>query len=412
MLRFSDIRLYYSKTTYFCAIFLKKNVFLQGMQILFINFILMKTYKCIFNGILVLLLLASPLIMKAQGVLPESGEDNFIVVIDPGHGGFDPGARGRYSTEKEIALSVSLKTGKLIDQIPGVKVIYTRTTDILPGNKKTKYDGLHYRAIFANKVKGNVFISIHCNSARNRNAEGTEVYVWGLDKNADKGVALRENAPLLDDPEYKALFDSSGSAVDAIFWNSVRHSYMQQSLSLAADVENQFAKLNRISRSVKQRKKGIWVLHATAMPSILIETGFISNPKEEKYLNNHQDEIAESIYKAFVNYLAGLKGLTGEQLLAGKPGKGDQNTAYPAYHYKIQLLASSKKMDLDNRKFKKLDDPVERKFVNVNNDRIYRYLLGNYKTYQDATNKLSNVKLMGYKDAFIVTYKNNQRLDD
>lgn len=348
---------------------------------------------------------------SAQGVYSDP-EKPFIVVIDPGHGGFDPGAHGRYSTEKEIALGVSLKTGRLIDQIPGVKVIYTRTTDIIPGHKTSKRDGLHYRAEFANKVGGNVFISIHCNSARNRSAQGTEVYVWGLRKNDDKGIALRENAPLLNDPEYKALFDSSGSAVNTIFWNTVRRSYMRQSLSLANDVEVQFAKINRIKRDVKQRQVGIWVLHATAMPSILIETGFISNPKEEDYLNHHQDQIATCIYKAFVNYLAGLKGITSQQLLAGTPPAREQTTAFPAYHYKIQLFASTREISTGNQKFSKLDDPVVRKTVKVKQERMYRYLLGDYKTYQEATDKLSRVKLMGYKDAFIVTYKNNRRLED
>ncbi len=372
-----------------------------------------KSFKNIFILACIILLGNRPVQIKAQGVRPE-GEKPFIVVIDPGHGGFDAGAHGRYSTEKEIALSVSLKTGKLIDRIPGVKVIYTRTTDIIPGNKTTKRDGLHYRADFANKVGGNVFISIHCNGARNRSAQGTEVFVWGLRKNSDKALALRENAPLLNDPEYKALFDSSGSAVNTIFWNTVQRSYMRQSLTLANDVETQFTKIHRIKRDVKQRQIGIWVLHATAMPSILIELGFISNPKEENYLNHHQHELAESIYKAFVTYLAGLKGVTTEQLLAGvNPDETKKaQTAYPEYHYKIQLFASSHIINTSDKRFSKLDAPVARREVQVNREKMYRYLLGNYKTYQQAADKLSRVKLMGYKDAFIVTYKNDMRLDN
>ncbi len=371
------------------------------------------SFNYLYTALFVILMASCPVLSKAQGGRPE-GKKPFIVVIDPGHGGFDAGARGRYSTEKEIALSVSLKTGKLIDNIPGVKVIYTRTTDIIPGHKTTKYDGLHYRADFANKVGGNVFISIHCNGARNRSAQGTEVFVWGIRKNSDKALALRENAPLLGDPEYKALFDSSGSAVNTIFWNTVQRSYMRQSLTLANDVETQFTKIHRIKRDVKQRQIGIWVLHATAMPSILIELGFISNPKEEDYLNHHQDELAESIYKAFVTYLAGLKGVTSEQLLEGvNPNLSKKSqTAYPEYHYKIQLFASSQALNTSDSRFSKLDDSVDRKKVEVNNEKMYRYLLGDYKTYQQAADKLSRVKLMGYKDAFIVTYKNDLRLDN
>lgn len=373
----------------------------------------MTIFKEIPKALILLFALYIPFYANAQGVRPEA-DDPFIVIMDPGHGGFDPGARGRYSTEKEIALGVALKTGKLIDRIPGVKVIYTRTTDMIPGHKTNKTDGIHYRATFANKMRGNVFISIHCNSAANRSAKGTEVFVWDLRKSADKGRTIRDNAGLVNDPDYQAITDSSGSALNAIFWNSVRRSYMQQSLVLAADVEAQFAKINRINRSVKQRtREGIWVLHATAMPSILIETGFISNPQEEKYLNNNQDEIATCIYNAFVNYLAGLKGVTNEELLKGvQPAGKTAATAYPAFHYKIQLFASSRKMDTEGQKLGKLGDRVERESIKVNREQMYRYLLGDYKTYQQAADKLSRVKLMGYKDAFIVTYKNDQRLDN
>lgn len=366
------------------------------------------------------------------GVVPSAGKP-FIVIIDPGHGGIDPGARGRYSTEKEIALGVSLKLGKLIAQVPGVKVLYTRTSDMLPGGGNNINASLHWRANFANKMGGNVFISIHCNSAppiRRREfagyrkvrgkrvrrytytstpnpAKGTEVYVWGINKNDDKGVALRENAPLLNDPEYKALFDSSNSAVNTIFWNTVQHEYMKQSLNLAADVEHQFAKINRINRQVKQRQVGIWVLHATAMPSILVETGFISNPEEENYLNQHQDEIARCIYNAFVNYLASVKGESTGAILSG--AAAPQSTV--DYSYKIQLIVSSNRYSTDDKKmFGKFDDEVSMESLKENGETVYRYLLGNYKTSQEAEQKLDRIKLMGYKDAFIVTYAEGKRL--
>jgi len=380
------------------------------------------------------------------GVVPAGGKP-FVVVIDPGHGGIDPGARGRYSTEKEIALDVALKLGKLIEKLPNVKVYYTRTTDQLAGGGTNKKQSIYYIANFANKVGGNVFISIHCNSAppirhsefagyhtvyvRSHGkrvkkrvkrykyyttpnpAKGTEVYVWGINKNDDKGVALRENAPLLDDPEYKSLFDSTGSAVNTIFWNTVQHEYMKQSINLAADVEQQFSKINRIDRSVRQRGVGIWVLHATAMPSILVETGFISNPEEEDYLNHHQDEIADCIYKAFVNYLAGLRGENNSEILAGTATSGNaMNDPVQNYTYKIQLLVSNNKYAVDNdQRFSKFDDSVSREKSDENGTTVYRYLLGNYKTSQEAAQKLDRVKLMGYKDAFIVTYQDGKRID-
>ena len=402
----------------------------------------MKTY---YACMLIMLASCSNSFLYAQnagGVTPPQGKP-FIVVIDPGHGGVDPGARGSYSTEKQIALGVGLKLGKLIEQLPNVNVVYTRTTDMLPGGGSDVKAALRYRASMANKVGGNVFISIHCNSApaiRHRQfagyrtvyrrvhgkrvkhrvrhytytrtpnpAKGTEVYVWGVNKNDDKGVALRENAPLLNDPEYRSLFDSSGSAVNEIFWNTVRHEYMRQSLALAADVESQFAKINRIDREVKQRQVGIWVLHATAMPSILVETGFISNPEEERYLNDHQDEIASCIYKAFVNYLASVRGESQSTILAGveSPAPVTDNLTY-----KIQLLVSEHKYEPDdNRLFGKFDDPVSREIIRENGAAVYRYMLGNYKTNQEALQRLGRVKLMGYKDAFIVTYQDNKRID-
>lgn len=376
---------------------------IYNSTILYIHF--MNVGREIFATIFALLLAGIPFISNAQGVRPAHSEDPFVVIIDPGHGGFDSGAVGSYSTEKEIALGISLKTGKLIDKIPGVTVFYTRKTDMVPGHKTSKYDGLHYRADFANAHDGNVFISIHCNASRNQSAKGTEVYVWALRKNSSKGSTLRENSGLED--------GSKDGALSAIFWNSVRRSYMQQSLQLAADVERQFSKLGRINRSVKQRNEvGIWVLHATAMPSILIETGFISNPKEEDYLNHHQDEIAKSIFKAFVEYLAGLKGVSTQQLLAGtSPNKEESTASGMDSHYKIQLFASSRKIDTDTPKFKKLDDIVLRKAITgQGNKKLYRYLLGDYKSYQAATEKLKQIKPLGYKGAFIVTYKGHQRI--
>lgn len=381
---------------------------------------------------------------EGGGVLPQ-GNKPFVVIIDPGHGGVDPGARGSYSTEAQVALGIGLKLGKLISEIPNVKVYYTRTTDALPGGGTNINAALHWRANFANRMGGNVFISIHCNSTKlirhkeivghrteyvrihhrrvkrrvpvyryyttHSLQQGTEVYVWGISKDEDKNLALRENAPLLNDPEYKSLFDSSGSAINTIFWNTVQREYTKQSLALAADVENQFVKIGRVDRQVKQRQVGIWVLHATAMPSILIETGFINNPAEEDFLNTHQEEIATCIYNAFVTYLAGVKGESTAQVLAGSttPVATVQDNAH--YSYKIQLLVSSNKYPVDDPKFDKLDGKIIREKDKVNDSTLYRYLLGDYKTDEDASKQLDMIRLMGYKDAFVVTFRNGKRID-
>lgn len=390
--------------------------------------------------IVLLMCLGCSLPLAAQdnggGVVPPAGKP-FVVVIDPGHGGSDPGARGRYSTEKEVALGVALKLGKMIDALPNVKVVYTRVRDELAGGGTNKKASLYHIADFANQMGGNVFISIHCNSVaptRHRvrtgyrkshgrrvpvykytytpnNAQGTEVYVWGVSRNDDKDVALRENAPLLNDPEYKNLFDSSDSPASTIFWNTVRREYMNQSLDLAAKVEDEFTKVGRVNRQVKQRGAPIWVLHATAMPSILVETGFISNPEEENYLNNHQDEIAACIYKAFVRYLAEIRAVTPDQLAKGMDNNRTR-TAPVNLDYKIQLLASESKLAADDPRFSKLDDPISVETLGDNRNRTYRYLMGEYKDYDQASRKLDRIKLMGYRDAFIVSYKDGQRIDE
>ncbi len=405
----------------------------------------MRFWKNLITSVLTgLLFLPAMAQNEGGGVLPQDNKP-FVVIIDPGHGGVDPGAKGSYSTEAQVALGIGLKLGRLLSEIPNVKVYYTRTTDALPGGGTNIKAALRWRADFANRMGGNIFISIHCNSTspiphrefigyhteyirvhhrrvkrrvpRYRHyttpniQEGTEVYVWGVSKDDDKNLALRENAPLLNDPEYKSLFDSSSAVLNTIFWNTVQREYTKQSITLASDVENQFAKIGRVDRQVKQRQVGIWVLHATAMPSILIETGFINNPAEETYLNNNQEQIATCIYDAFVNYLAGVKGETTTQVLAGSANPPVIQPVNDNYSYKIQLLVSANKYPVNDPKFSKLEGKVVREKDRVNDSTQYRYLLGNFKTGEDASQRLEMIKLMGYKDAFVVTFRNGKRID-
>lgn len=260
------------------------------------------------------------------------------IVIDAGHGGSDFGASGKYSYEKDIALSVALKLQKEInEQMPDVDVFMTRTTDV--------YDNVKVKAIKANQAKGDLFISIHCNDAspirhnefigyrtqtyRRKGkkytrrvkqykthytpnpAKGTETYIWGVDKNDDKEKALKENESLYMDSsmtnEMKD-FDPTDPA-KVVLYSLKTQQYAERSQSLALTVEDEFTKVGRISREAKQRGKGIWVLQAVAMPAILVETGFISNPEEEDYLNSRQgqQEIAEVIVKALKRYKYSLE---------------------------------------------------------------------------------------------------------
>ncbi|MBK5278644.1 MAG: N-acetylmuramoyl-L-alanine amidase [Bacteroidia bacterium] len=222
-----------------------------------------------------------------------------VVVIDAGHGGRDPGTMGKNSKEKDIALKISLKLGNYIEKnFPDVKVIYTR--------KEDTYLAYYERPIIANKHKADLFICIHANSNPNVKALGTETYVMGPSKEEKNfEIAKRENSVMLLDENYKEHsegFDPE-SAESYILFSLTQSAFQESSLNFAHKIENQFKdRVGRRSRGVKQGP--FWVLWSTAMPSVLIETGFLSNPAEEKYLlsDQGQDLIASGIYRAFKEY--------------------------------------------------------------------------------------------------------------
>lgn len=275
---------------------------------------------------------------------PKSKKQKVIktIVIDPGHGGSDGGAKGQYSYEKDICLAVSLKVGAMIEkEFPDVKILYTRKTD--------SYPALHTRATFANENKGDLFLCIHVNSAPSQRkseltgyktviyytgkgksrkkktkqvpqyryytvpsaAKGTETYIWGAGKQDDKELAVRENASMLTEANYKEKYgDLDPNSPEFIALSLLKtKQYFKRSATLAGYVQDEFVKVGRVDRDVKQRPVGIWVLQATAMPSVLVETGFISNPEEERYLNSEegQMELSECIIRALKKYSAWLE---------------------------------------------------------------------------------------------------------
>lgn len=259
------------------------------------------------------------------------------IVIDAGHGGRDVGAKGQFSYEKDICLAISLKVGAMIEkEFPDVNVLYTRKTDTYPA--------LHTRADFANENNGDLFICIHVNAAlpqrksefignktityyegkgKNRKkktkqvpqyryytvpspAKGTETFVWGAGKTDDKELAVRENASMLTEVNYKEKYgdlDPDSPEFIAISLLKTKQ-YFNRSTKFAGLVQDEFVKVGRVDRDVKQRPVGIWVLQATGMPSVLVETGFITNPEEEKYLNSEegQNELTDCIVKALKKY--------------------------------------------------------------------------------------------------------------
>jgi N-acetylmuramoyl-L-alanine amidase len=220
------------------------------------------------------------------------------VVIDAGHGAHDVGCSGRFSKEKDVALKVALQLGNLIvENVPEVKVIYTRKTNV--------FVELIDRAGIANKNNADLFISIHCNSGPSA-AFGTETFTMGLHTSeGNLKVAKRENSVILKEEGYKENYDGfdPNSPQSHILLSLRQSAYMDNSLRFAQKVEHQFEnKVSRKSRGVKQA--GLIVLWKSAMPSVLIETGFLTNPEEEKYLNDKsgQSYIASGIYRAFKEY--------------------------------------------------------------------------------------------------------------
>lgn len=228
------------------------------------------------------------------------GAKDFVVVIDAGHGGHDPGAIGRISKEKNINLNVALKLGKQIQKnCPDVKVVYTRTRDV--------FIPLNRRAEIANDAKADLFISIHTNAlANNRTAKGASTWTLGLAKSdANLEVAKRENSVILYESDYKTRYAgfNPNSAESYIIFEFMQDKYMSQSVHLASLVQKHFRNTcRRVDRGVHQA--GFLVLKASAMPSILVELGFISTPEEERYLNTDAGTgtLADGIFRAFLTY--------------------------------------------------------------------------------------------------------------
>ncbi len=227
------------------------------------------------------------------------------IVIDAGHGGDDPGCLGKYSFEKEVALQIALKAGLLIrTHFPDVKVIFTRTDDT--------FLSLQERTEIANAAQADLFISVHCNASHNLEAAGTETYIMGLHASKrNLQVAMRENSVILQEDNYLENYQGFDptSPISYIVLSNFQQSFQANSLALATAVESQFSKgIQKNSRGVKQA--GFLVLARTAMPSVLIETGFLTNEADEAYLNTPlgQMEIAASIYRAFRNYKQSIEG--------------------------------------------------------------------------------------------------------
>lgn len=378
-------------------------------------------------------------------LLAQRGEKITTVVIDPGHGGKDPGALGAISKEKDLNLTVALLAGDYIKKnLPDVKVVYTRERD--------EFVSLNKRAMIANQNNADVFISIHCNStdAKSASVSGAETFVLGEHKNeANLEVAKNENSAILyeeDANEQYGDFDlNSPEAYIAL--SLFQKEYLNQSLQLAANVQEQFSKrVGRNDRGVQQA--GFLVLWKTAMPSILIELGFISNASEERFLASESGQVymASAIYRAFRDFKSSYEGenSTAKTVVptANKP-KAEEKPVVEEKPVAEEKPVPEVKPVVEEKPVPEVKPVVEEKpavtkqtvvfkvqFVisdtklSPNDSRIanikevdyyeyngsYRYTSGNFSDKESAFARQKEIQKEGYPDAWIVCFVNGERV--
>ena len=328
------------------------------------------------------------------------------VVIDAGHGGKDPGAVGKKGREKDIALSIALMLGSYIeDNIPEVKVIYTRKKDVFVELKE--------RADMANKAEADLFISIHVNAHTQPSASGTLTLVLGqhrADENFD--VAVRENSVILLEEDYEITYEGFDpkSTESHIMFTLMQKTYFKQSIEFGDFVQDQFRERAQ-RKDLGVREQGLLVLAQTSMPGVLVETGFISNAEEEKYLmsNYGQEIIASAIYRGFKEYKEEIDRRSNLSVVVsedpspvsivetsdGADPKADQIL------FSVQVASSKNKIATEPSSFKGYSQ------VRVIQDgRWYKYLVGEESNYLTALEMCKSVKA-DFPDAFVVASRND-----
>lgn len=357
------------------------------------------------------------LIVLAGGLLTTTAQKKYTVVLDAGHGGKDSGNLGNGYREKKIALQVALDVGKELSTAKDIKVAYTRKTDV--------FVELHNRAKIANDKKADLFVSIHCDAFTKESPHGASTFVLGLSGNKENlEIARKENAVILLEEDYKQNYDYDPNSPESLISLSVlQEDNLDSSLGIAGLIQNNFVALKRNNRKVKQAN--FLVLRETVMPSVLIELGFLTNKVEGKFLNTRKGQLkmAKAIAKAIKKYFERVKLNTiSEEITVtipeikkevkpvvknNKPTTKKVTTATPnasnTVAFKIQIAASRKQ--LSTTRFKGLHN-VESLYI----DGYYKYYYGNSSTLAGAKKYLPEVKQKGYKDAWIVAFKNGKRI--
>jgi N-acetylmuramoyl-L-alanine amidase len=362
--------------------------------------------RTIYIYVLKLLIMAFLTVVTSAWRPSDPSEKKWVIVIDPGHGGKDPGALGSISREKNINLAIALKTGEYLEKnLDYIKVLYTRKTDV--------FVELRDRPEFANKNKADLFISIHSNWISKSTIKGAETWIMGPAQDEQNlEVAMKENEVILMEDDFSAKYEGFDpkSPESYIMFTVMQNTFKEQSTQFASIIQNQFReRAGRIDRGVKQA--GFWVLYMTTMPSVLVETGFITNSEEEMFLNSKegQDYIASAIYRATRDYInevdknSNISTSTGSETAsvpdssAGKTGIGGDRTKFM-----IQIVTSAEKKPLNPANFKGLKDVVE-----LHSNDIFKYASGSFDDYAPAAEYRKTIGNL-YPDAFVIAVKNNK----
>ena len=333
------------------------------------------------------------------------------IVIDPGHGGKDSGTMGtkRYTQyEKHIALDISLKLGNYIkEDFPDIEIIYTRKTDV--------FLELWERTELANEKNADLFISVHCDGFTNPNPSGASVFVMGMSKlKANMDVAMRENSVMYLEDNFKEKYDGFDPKTPEsyIVFSLMQNTFLDQSISIAEKIEDEFAnRAKRKSRGVKQAP--FYVISRVNMPSILIESGFLTNPKEEDFLNTElgKDHIASAIFRGFRSYKESVDGENNNEL-DKSAAKEKENIKIPIPKkeittdkvvYKVQIGTYLKTM-LSDKSFMNLNAYEE----TING--TYKYYVGNAYNKVNADNLKVKMREKGFKGAFVVAFYQDKRI--
>jgi N-acetylmuramoyl-L-alanine amidase len=333
-------------------------------------------------------------------------DKNWVIVIDAGHGGRDPGALGTFSREKDITLAIALKTGEYIEQnVKNVKVIYTRKNDT--------FVEIRDRADIANKNHADLFISIHVNWGEQKYIQGTETFIMGITKDQQNlEVAMKENEVILLENDFNKKYQGFDpkSPESYIMFSLMQNIYQEQSTNLASNIQTQYKeRVSRRDRGVKQA--GFWVLFMTTMPSVLTETGFITNLAEEKFLNSKQgqDYIASAIFRACRDYVDDIDSKSnisfGQQNMDAEPYNSTKMVAPPGeIVFMVQIATSSSKNEIKPENFNGIRDVVE-----INSQDRYKYASGNFSDYSEAASYRKKIEAV-YPDAFVIAVKDNKIL--